>query len=132
MSKDLTDKQRIAADMKLKNMAGLTNLTDGHIVKQAGYSTGIQTNPGKVLKSKNVIAYLEKYNLTPDRFAELFSADLQILDARDRFNHLKLLAEITGIKENNLNINYSKSEESFELLSQMMLNAPKDESNGSQ
>ena len=131
MSKVLTDKQRIAADMKLKNMAGLTDVTDGEIVEAAGYSPGIVHNPGKVLKSKNVVAYLEKYNLTPDRFAELFSADLQVLDARDRFNHLKLLAEITGIKENNLNINYSKSEESFELLSQMMLSG-KNESNGSQ
>lgn len=115
-----TPKQQRAADMKIMKLAGKLEKTDGQILLDAGYSKAKSLAPTHVFKSKGVVEYMAKHNLTPERFASLFSADLEVLDARDRFPHLKLLAEITGIKENNLNINYSKSDEAIDLLSQLL------------
>ena len=126
-----TEMQKKAAENVIKQKLAGGNINKKKALLDAGYSEQVARTPKYVMQSRGYKQYLEQYNLNEERVASLISEDIAALGAGERFNYVKLLAQMNGMMEAaNVNVNVTQSDEGLELIRGILTNKIQEEENG--
>ncbi len=93
-----TNRQRVAAKLIAQNLLEKKGMKQHEIVRRAGYSKSVQTNPAQVTRSSTVVALLNEY-IPIDSITKKHKELLESGDLKTEGDMVKLGYKVWGLGE---------------------------------